>query len=87
MSEESDAVVVIVSEETGTVSIAIDGKLIRGLRDDTLRARLTDLLQIGERKSRISSQKLGQVATRVGDAIKTGAKKTTRKKEHDKTAS
>ncbi len=81
MSEESDAVVVVVSEETGTVSIAIDGKLIRGLRDDTLRARLLDLLQIGERKSRLTGQKLGQVASRMGDAIKIGAKKTSRRRE------
>src|SRR5258708_39489386 len=35
MSEETDSVVVIVSEETGTVSIAAEGKLIRGLREET----------------------------------------------------
>ena len=45
MSEESDAVVVIVSEETGTISIAVEGKLIRGLRDEILRQRLNQLLQ------------------------------------------
>ena len=36
MSEQSDAVVVIVSEETGTVSVAIDGTLKRHLDDATL---------------------------------------------------
>jgi diadenylate cyclase len=56
MSENSDAVVVVVSEETGTVSIALDGKLIRGLREDALRERLTALIQppdrlVGRRKS------------------------------------
>ena len=45
MSENSDAVVVVVSEETGTVSMAVDGKLTRGLSEDKLRERLTRLLQ------------------------------------------
>ncbi len=45
MSDNSDAVVVIVSEETGTISIAIEGKLMRGFREDTLRERLNRLLQ------------------------------------------
>ena len=44
MSENSDAVVVIVSEETGTISVAIDGKLKRGYDADTLAAELEGLL-------------------------------------------
>ena len=44
MSENSDAVVVIVSEETGTISIALDGKLKRGYDTDSLAAELEGLL-------------------------------------------
>ncbi len=69
MSEASDAIVVTVSEETGTVSIAVEGKLIRGLRDDVLRKRLVELLQIDESTGAIRT--IETVATRVGDALKT----------------
>ena len=40
MSENSDAVVVVVSEETGTVSVAVEGVLYRGYNKDTLAAAL-----------------------------------------------
>mgnify|MGYP001056709444 CR=1 FL=1 len=44
MSENSDAIVIIVSEETGIISTAIDGKLTRRLTPDALANTLTKLL-------------------------------------------
>ena len=44
MSQESDAVVLVVSEETGDVSIAERGQLIRKLTPDGLRGLLGELL-------------------------------------------
>jgi diadenylate cyclase len=44
MSQETDAVVLVISEETGDISIAERGQLIRKLTPDTLRGLLTELL-------------------------------------------
>jgi diadenylate cyclase len=41
MSEQADVLVIIVSEETGIISVAKDGELIRNLSLDALRAMLT----------------------------------------------
>lgn len=46
MSEESDAVVVIVSEETGGISIACGGELIMKLTPDALEGKLMKLFDI-----------------------------------------
>ena len=49
MSENSDAIVVVVSEETGIISIVADGKFVgRGLKEEVLRDRLNRLLQPAE---------------------------------------
>src|SRR5438552_13622038 len=47
MSQESDAVVLVVSEETGDVSIAERGQLIRKLTPEGLRGLLSELLGRG----------------------------------------
>jgi len=44
MSENSDAMVIIVSEETGKISVAQSGELIRGVSLGELLAALTDFL-------------------------------------------
>ncbi len=49
MSEQSDAVVIIVSEETGGISVAVDGLLKRHLSPDTFEALLRrELLPLEE---------------------------------------
>jgi diadenylate cyclase len=48
MSQESDSVVLVVSEETGDVSIAERGQLIRKLTPEGLRGLLSELLGRGE---------------------------------------
>jgi diadenylate cyclase len=44
LSEETDAVVVVVSEETGSISHAYKGQLVRGVSAEQLRAFLTSVL-------------------------------------------
>jgi len=44
LSEETDAVVVVVSEETGMISYAYKGELVRGLTVEELRAFLSSVL-------------------------------------------
>jgi diadenylate cyclase len=51
ITEENDAIAIVVSEETGTISLVIDGNLDRGLNGDVLRARLRSLL--GVRRQRV----------------------------------
>jgi diadenylate cyclase len=45
VTEETDAIAVIVSEETGAISLAISGKIERDLTVEQLRARMGELLR------------------------------------------
>lgn len=71
LSEETDAVVAVVSEETGTVSYAYKGELVRGVTVEELRAFLSSvLLQPG--KPRTWLEKLRAATTehfRPGPAV------------------
>jgi diadenylate cyclase len=44
LTEENDAIAIVVSEETGLISIVVDGQIERGLDADTLRSRLRSLV-------------------------------------------
>jgi diadenylate cyclase len=43
LTEESDAVTVVVSEETGRISLGVEGRLMHGLTPEELEKRLTEL--------------------------------------------
>jgi diadenylate cyclase len=44
LTEENDAIAIVVSEETGTIALVINGKLRHGVSPDQLRAELRSLL-------------------------------------------
>jgi diadenylate cyclase len=52
LTEESDALAIIVSEETGLISLALDGNIERGLTPDELRERMRALVVLRRASSR-----------------------------------
>jgi diadenylate cyclase len=56
LTEEGDAVAVIVSEETGDISLAIDGRIERRLSSDDLRNRLRTLVTMRKSKRQIGAR-------------------------------
>jgi diadenylate cyclase len=49
LTEENDSIAVVVSEETGTISLVLGGNIERGMAPDALKSRLRSLL--GHRRS------------------------------------
>jgi diadenylate cyclase len=56
LSEETDAIVVVISEETGVISVAENGRLIRNLSPEGLESLLMELL--GKTSTASSSRRL-----------------------------
>ena len=61
LSKETDAAVVVISEETGNIALAVDGKLARLLTLEQLRQQLLDLM-LAEKKptNKINAETVGQ---------------------------
>ncbi len=71
MSEVSDAVVVIVSEETGTISVAVGGMLKRHLAPQTLERLLHKELCVDEPVA--DQTPLGKIRNQLADIVKEGS--------------
>jgi len=56
LTEEGDAVAVIVSEETGYISVAMDGRIDRQLSPEELRVRLRSLVTLRKSSRRIGAR-------------------------------
>jgi len=65
ITEEADAVVVVVSEETATISVVMGGKMTRDLDAPRLRVVLRDLLTRSERESEAAEKPVEEIAEQV----------------------
>jgi diadenylate cyclase len=77
LSEETDAIVIAVSEETGMISHAYKGQLVRGVTLEELRSFLTSLL-VQPAKSRRSFRSFEWLPRRFSEQRKHGPKVITK---------
>ncbi len=75
LSERTDSVVVVVSEETGIISLVREGKMTRDLNEKTLMNALTRLTIFRQRRvNKLKVQKLLASASRVPKKAESGEK-------------
>ncbi len=75
LSEQTDAIAIIVSEETGTISVAESGRLIRNVSEDRLRRMLLSMRTPRRRVRRYSTTgrlPLGATGGMARDKLRTG---------------
>jgi len=76
ISQETDAIAVVVSEETGMISIAKKGRLLRGLKPEELRFQLGMILldrkTFWKRLGKTGKEKMRELAESMDDAGKDG---------------
>jgi diadenylate cyclase len=77
LTEETDAIVVVVSEETGLISYAYKGQLVRGVSQEELRAFLTSVfVKSGRSRTMIEGLRkvVGERHVPQAPAVKAGSK-------------
>lgn len=81
ITEESDALAVVVSEETGRISVAHHGRLVENLDQERLRRALRTLLKLDpraepQRRSFVDPRRRSRRQTRSGSTSRNGARTT-----------
>ena len=75
ITEESDALAVVVSEETGQMAVSHNGRLIRNLDQDRLRRVLRSLLRLDRPQQRAATSTWAQLLqSRVGNDGRAGSR-------------
>ena len=82
MSQESDAIVVVVSEETGKISVAKDGTLIVDVKEDALRQILIKNIVTKKFGEEIPKKKLKEKIEEIKE--KTGKKENEKHKTNNR---
>lgn len=70
ITEVSDCVSVMVSEETGKISIAVDGVIERGITSDVLSAKLRELMMVEDREPEMRKWLKGKVNGNADKAVR-----------------